>query len=194
MNFENSSLITPYRVKENLSAALSIVPAWAAQFAPFEEGEGIAPVIVVAIGKKHRKGFVLTAMTFALLCEVTRLGHTIVTNSNFGDRPRTYAKVSYRDAPHDNTPLARLVIGAEVHEAVETIDFTSDLRPENLAKFGAGKPDKEARGVMLRHCERVAREREASKTIPQGLDIAAYLQNLKALLVAIDIETATQGA
>jgi hypothetical protein len=195
MNFEASPLITPSRITENLTEAFSVVPAWAAQFAPFEEGEDITPTIVVAIGKKHRKGFVLSAMTFGLLCEVTRLGHTIVTNSNFGDKLRVYAKVSYRDAPKDNTPIARLVIGAEFHEAVETIDFASDLRPDNLAKFGAGKPDKEARGLMLKHCERVAREREASGTLPNGFDIGAYMANLKAHLAAIDaeVEQSPQG-
>lgn len=190
--FIESPLITPERIRRDPSEAFAIVAPWASTWAwscddpEALRAEGHHVPLAVILGRKHKRAFGLSAHQFAFLNEFTRLGHSVVTNTNGkGPNPVIYAKASLRDAPQDNMPLSRIFIEAGAHEAVSAIDILSDLRPENLQKLGAGKPTKDAARKVLFHCERLAREREAGGTLPEGFLVQAYMDNLRALLDAI---------
>lgn len=198
MNSKNSPafiatpLITPERIRRDPAEAFAIVPPWASNWAWSCEDpeslrqEGHDVPLATVLGRKHKRAYGFSAPQFAFLLELTRLGHSVVTNTNGkGPNPAVYAKVSFRDAPHDNMPLSRIFIEAGPNEAVSTIDILSDLRPENLQKAGAGKPTKFAVSKVLFHCKRLAQEREAGGTLPEGFSVEAYVDNLRALLAAI---------
>lgn len=144
------------------------------------------PPIVIACGKTHQKAHTLTPLQMATLIEATRFGITVATNSNFGKpRPIIYSKLVFSGAPQDNMPLSRFFANAGEHEAVKLLDSTSDLRPENLAKYGAGKPKKEAVDTTLKHVQRLADEREAGGTFPKEFTKDEYLDNFLNLLTAM---------
>lgn len=150
--------------------------------------EGHSRTVVVIVGKKHPKLFVLTAQQVALLIEATRYEHSIATNSNFAKNPRVYLKFIFAGADKDAMPVSRLFAAAGPHEAVSVEGIESDLRPEYLAKFGAGKAQKDAIATFVRHVERLAAERERSGRMPDGLTKEEYLENFHALLKAVNEE------
>lgn len=190
--FIKSPLITPERVRQDPAEAFAVVAPWAANWAWSCEdpetlrAEGHDVPLAVILGRKNKRAFGLSDYQFAFLNEFSRLGHSVVTNTNGkGPNPVIYAKASFRDAPQDNMPLSRIFIEAGPNEAVSTLDILSDLRPENLYKVGAGKPTKFAAAKVLFHCDRLALEREAGGTLPNGFSVQAYSDNLRALLDAI---------
>jgi hypothetical protein len=189
MKYEISALITPQRLINAPHEAFNHVPPWAAQHGFVGPEDNEPEAIVVLIGGKHQMPITLSLAEYALLCEATRFGHNIVTNSNFG-KPLAiiYAKISFRDAAKDNIPLGRIFAGATTNEAVKTLEIASDLRPDNLYRIGAGKPEKSARDLVLRHCERLARERQAGHTLLTDFDIDAYVANIRNLFAFIDAE------
>lgn len=194
MKFEDTPLITPERVVIDPLSAFAIAPVWVRLWAPVEDLEAmqtddILPAFVVIIGGKHRKPITLTALQFALLMEITRLGHTVVTNTNSRPPvPKIYAKLSFRDAPHDNMPVGRVFVDAGANEAVHALAIASDLRIPNLQKIGAGKPSKQAFALTMEHVERLAREREAGGTLPSSLSVPDYLKNVRDLWEAAQRE------
>lgn len=199
MKFEDTPIITPELVEADPMAAFAVSPAWALAWTfaadPAELADAsILPPIIVVVGRKHRKPVTMTALQYAFLLEVNRLGHTVVTNSNFGKPvPKIYAKQSFRDAPEDNMPLARIFVDAGPNEAATTLEIASDLRIPNLIKEGAGKPTKHSLAVTMRHVERLAHERESGGTLPTSLNVAHYLENVRNLWDAIQREACVEA-
>jgi hypothetical protein len=189
MEFESTPLLTPERIAADPKRAFEVRPAWASLVHLEGLEDNDAPVAFVVIGHKHPVVLALSTPGFALFCEITRLGHNITTNSNFGKPiPIIYGKVTFDGAQKDDITLGRAIAGAEANEAVKALELTSDLRPENLYRIGAGKPKKAARDLVLRHCLRLAREREAAGSLPEGFDLKAYINNIERLFAAIDAE------
>lgn len=184
-DFENAPLITPERIEADPEEAFRVVPRWAATMAFAQPDLADLPAadrpVVVLVGGKHRVGITLSSMQFGLLCEGTRFGHSVVTNRNSGKQPTIYAKLSFRDAPHDNMPISRPFAGAGANEQVKAQELRSDLRTENLYLDGAGKPIKYARATTMLHVRRLAKERQSSGTLPVGFDVDAYLENVERL-------------
>lgn len=149
-------------------------------------GDGSAPPIVAVFGDKHVKVQILTSIQFAVLRETTRFGLSISTIPNGNKRnPGIYTRLTVPGAMKDNATLPRLFADAGPNEAVSTLEIASDLRPENLVKFGAGKPSKDAIHIIRKHVIRVANEREASGTFPTAFTKEEYLSNFEALLEAM---------
>ena len=183
--FINQPFLTKELVTSDPIAAFDVVPRWVQHlsFANPEDLEDIdLNVVLIVLGRKHKALVALSVSQFALLCELTRLGHSVATNSNFAKpHPRIYPKITYRDAMKDASPIARLFADAGPNESVSRIDERNDFRPENLKKIGAGKPRKEAIQVALFHAERLMNERKAGQTLPANFDEDGYLNNLKSL-------------
>lgn len=153
---------------------------------PPERIQNDIPPLVAVFGRTHQKAQTFTPLQYATLLEATRFGLTVATNSNFGKpRPLIYSKLCFRDAPQDNMPLSRFFANAGEHEAVKHFEFASDLRPQNLVKFGAGKPKKEAVDVTLKHVQRIAEERTVGGTFPNEFTKDEYLDNFLNLLTAM---------
>jgi hypothetical protein len=152
------------------------------------------PLLCLVVGKKHRSPVIVTTIQCAFLLEVTRLGHTVATNSNFGDNPRVYVKLCFRDAPADNLTLARVFADAGTNEQTKLVYGDQDLRLENLYKLPAGKPNTVGWATTRRHALRLANEREASGTMPEGLTAKDYIENLDALWAALSNEGAALKA
>ncbi|MDO6965782.1 hypothetical protein [Rhizobium alvei] len=190
----HTDLITPALAKSDPDVAFQQLPAWATTWTLVDTEEAaedprLSPTIAVVLGKKLRVSVTMTALQFALLLHCTALGHSVATNSNHAKaHPRIYAKFIFRDAAQDNTPIGRLFAAAIEHEAESMLDNCSDLRPVNLAKTYEGRPKKDAVELLKHHVRRLVRERELGGTLPEGFSVQAYLDNLEALLLAVEVE------
>lgn len=184
--FIDQPLLTKNLIENDPIKAFSILPQWVHHIAfadPNDLDAAEDNVVVVLVGRKHKVIIGLSLSQFALLCELTRLGHSVATNSNFKKPiPKIYPKITFRDAPSDATPVARLFANAGPNESVSKVDSRIDLRPENLKKIGAGKPRKVAIEIALFHAERLLNERKAGGTLPEKFDGDAYLSNLQELV------------
>ena len=195
--FENSPLISPLLARREPDAIFRAVPGWVVAWAIpgyANEDDNLSRAVALAIGKRHRVALIITSLQYALIAEATRLGHSITTNSNFKKpTPKVYGKMTFRGAAKDAMPIWRLFAGAKAHEAVSALEIARDLRPHNLIKTDAGKPEKDALAVLTSHVERIASERELSLTMPKGLSTVAYLENFRALLAAVEEERDAAG-
>lgn len=144
----------------------------------------VPPAIIILVGKTHLLPVMLSAPQYAALLELTRYGHSVATNRNSSTPPAIYAKLTFRDAAHDNFPLDRLWVDAGPNEAAKLSQrkhplLTQDHRRDNLETYGAGKPEKEARLVAIAHAVRLA---------GSAPEVNAYRANLERLFAAVDQE------
>ena len=189
MTFENAPLITLGGMKATPQLLLFPIPHYVSSCCFVDcaaMGDLELPPVVVVFGKKHPKSQTMTALQWAALKEAMRLGHIVVTNSNFKKpRPRIYSKLFFRDVPEDSIPLWRWFANAGYQEAVSTLDIESDIRPSNLVKFVSGKPQKNAEDLVLHHVQRLADEREQGGTFPTNFTKDEYIDNFLNLLKAM---------
>lgn len=141
--------------------------------------------MVVRVGDKHPDQYSLTAVSLAILFELTRFGNSVTTNTNGKAGSKSaqhYLKLTFRHAPKDNMPVSRIIAGAGPHQAVATNnEFPRNLHPDGLTTVGAGKPAKNARAVAMGHAERRARDQLCAEA-----EVRAYLDNLGALFAFHD--------
>ncbi len=170
--FASSPLITPERLKDNLRAALSLLPDWArhgvilgedlelalAEFFVIVQGEGTEPVRTK-----------LPLLSAVILCELTRHGNSIVANPNrLGGE--VYVKLSFARHSKDTMPVSRIILDAIAKKAVRQGGGPGDLHPEFLELRGAGNAKKAAREVAVKHAVELAQD--------AGVDAAAYEKNI----------------
>ncbi|WP_223476753.1 hypothetical protein [Oricola indica] len=198
-NFETSPLITPEIAIREPHRALAVPPSWVVQYGILDEfdepevGEGhISSTAVLVLGKRHRKTLLMSVLQASYLYELSRFGNTFGTNSNFG-KPKAiiYPKFWPRDFADDRVTLARIFADASSDETVDSLEGTSDLRLFTLRKNNYGRPRKAALETVKKHTERVAKEREASGSLPSGITVDSYLANIAALYAAILEESAS---
>ncbi|MCC0016342.1 MAG: hypothetical protein H6878_08740 [Rhodobiaceae bacterium] len=176
----------PMRVIDSLPRTFGVAALVAPDECPLPPQSRSA---VAVFGKKHRKAITLTVAALATFAEACRYGHTFATNSNFAKPiPKVYVKFCPRDAATDTMPVARIIAAAGPHEAATTLDLANDLRPENLALLGAGKPEKMAIDKVRHHVERLARERQEGGTPLEDDCVDAYLDNFDRLLAVLEME------
>lgn len=153
-----------------------------------EEGAEFRLFTVVAGSGTQRRRWsaaIMSAVQFAIICEVGRYGHAVAPNGN-GKKAgpsleRFYWRVTYKGAPDDKTPVNRLWLDAEALEEVRSGRILSDQRPEHLSLSAGLKAIKPARDLCLSHCERLAVEEGA-----EAGEVSAYIANLKALFSLLD--------
>ncbi len=191
--FASSPLITRERLsncadEDGLDALFSPAPAWVLMCKSV--GPETLPneaKMVLRVGRKHKREYALSAVSLAILYELTRYGNSAATNIN---RPagskaaRVYLKLTFKGAAKNNQPAHRIVAGVGLHQQAlypkATPGGLIDLHPDNLAIDGGGKPEKNARKVAMSHAERCAR------AYASEADAVAYLANLNALLAFHD--------
>ncbi|RWQ28877.1 MAG: hypothetical protein E5Y88_27245 [Mesorhizobium sp.] len=174
--FRNTPLITPERIESDWKEALDILPPWA-RSRDFLCGR----VILVPVWGLHPATPFFPPYELALLAEVTRYGHTIVTNSNFSPSgPRVYLKVSFRDAPGHNITIRRILSGAAEDEAVKALNIESDYSAANSYFVPDARAKRDARKEAIEQAEKLAGE------FVDPVGVAAYVANIRALFAAID--------
>lgn len=173
------TLITSERLESDLATIFNFVPPWAADASLADPDPNVAfdeNTIVVRVGGQSPDNYYFDVLAFAVLCELTRYGNSVTTNSNHKANERLYLKLTFTTAPEDNMPVWRIVMDAQPREAVKSADDLRDLRAAGLKLIGSGKAIKEARAVALRHAEIAAR----ASGIPDS-ELSLYLDNIKAL-------------
>lgn len=194
-NFELSPLITVARLATDWRTIFDPAnrPRWARVIELLDidpESDVTASTdlrAIVVIGRKHRIQIDMTAFELAVLFEMTRFGHTIVSNSNFNKpRPQIYAKMRFAGASEDLMSIRRILWGAKANEATKPFWRPNDYSAENTYAEDDSHPDKDARSVALGNVERLARERQAAGITPMSFDVDAYLDNIKLLFAWID--------
>lgn len=186
--FANSPLITPERLISDWSIILEQenLPEWIRILVPMhtgpedEDAEDPFPENVeIVVGKKSPNPYGTTTVELALYLELTRFGHSLVTNAN-GDKPtsRNYLKLSFRGGKSDLMSVRRISYGAKAGEATRPVGRENDYGSDNTYAEGDGHPDKDARMVTLGHVMRVAKEAEARGELTVGLTVDAYINNI----------------
>ena len=178
----------PFDWLETMRPAWLTTWAWVHHSSEDEDQYENERLLLLVAGKKHRLPLFTNPIQYAILLELTRLGHSVATNSNFGDNPRVYVKVTFRDAPADNLTLRRVFADAEANEKTKLANGDQDLRIGNLYKLPAGKPNTAGWATARRHALRLATEREASGTLPIAFTAKEYIENLDALWAALSSE------
>ena len=183
--FAHSPLITPERLKDNHDDALLPAPPWAIVSTSADREAPIDDAAMsVQIEGKHPGSYTFSALSLAVLFELTRFGNSITTNTNKrrgSHEAAYYLKITFRGAAKDNMPVSRIIAGAGPHQIVRTPhDLPRGLHSAGLAVDGGGKPTKHAREVAMRHAERCARAHADAD------NVQAYLDNLKALFAYHD--------
>jgi hypothetical protein len=185
LSFASSPLITPERLSRGPEEALRPTPPWAVRIALADpEAPLDFSICVMRLGETRPDQYNIHVLSVAILFELTRFGNSVATNSNRrgGDaHAKDYVKITYSGAPHDDTPIARIIMGAKPREAVISAPNPRNLDPAELGMRGAGKPTKDARAIAMSHAERCARE----QALPEA-EVSAYLENLVALFAFHD--------
>lgn len=190
--FERTPLITPERLLSDWRKVFAPVvqPPWTRMVLPLfinpddDEDHSFPDAVIFVVGGKHSRQITTSTAAFAVLCEIMRLGHKIVTNSN--GKNNVYAKVSFKGAPEDLMSIRRVIFGAKANEVTKPLWRENDYGPDNTYIEEHEHPEKDARAVTMGHVERLARERKAAGTLPKGFDIGAYLSNIITLFTIID--------
>lgn len=176
--FEAAPLLTPERLAApDWRRCFDIVPEWAAgRFLRLERVffplAGVKPLVI------H-----MPPLEAGVALELTRYGHTIVSNANDAGRPDAprYAKLSPRGAPEHTMPLRRILSGAGKGDFTSALEIASDYSAANAFFKPDARARKDARALALRLAEEQV-------TISMGIpfDTLPYLANLQALLAALD--------
>ncbi len=190
--FAQSPLITPARLHSELVKVFEATPCeWAKPMALADPdllvGENVC---VIWAGEKKEEAYVIDPVSLAALLEFTRFPGISVTTNTRGKKAdpdaEWYLKLTFTEAPDDNTPVWRLVADAMPHEKVagEHLDasrLSKDWRLSNLHKTRGGTAKKAARCTALGHAETAARTHA-----PIGFNVAAYVANIQALFAEHD--------
>lgn len=190
LDFEKTPLLTPERIAQEPVTTFAVYPRCIRTLAITRgEGGSAPPVITLVIGCQAVLPISLTFAETALIFELLRFGHSLVVNSNGSEPiPRLYVRFKPHDAPGDLMSLTRIFKGVGDNQVIKQGIIKSDLRNENLGVIPGGKPNKDARQTIIRHVERLVREREAGGVLPKDFDVAAYLANIQRLFAIVDAE------
>jgi len=189
---DQAPLITPARLHSELVKVFETTPCeWVK---PMTLVDPELPVdenaCVIRAGEKKVEAYVIDPVSLAALLELTRFPGISVTTNTRGKKAdpdaEWYLKLTFAEAPGDNTPVWRLVADAMPHEKVagEHLDasrLSKDWRLSNLNKTSGGTAKKAARCTALGHAETAARAHA-----PSGFNVAAYVANIEALFAEHD--------
>ncbi|HWD12242.1 MAG TPA: hypothetical protein VG519_02715 [Pseudochrobactrum sp.] len=149
--------------------------------------------VYLHIGDLHPCTLRLSLGQFAATVLLVQLGMRAYTNANNNRKTaRYYPKFSmpaYGEAIERFT-LSRFFWGASMYTAIRTKRDPHDLRFANLYAVSAGRADKNARKVILRHAELLATQSELEGRLPEGISADAYIENLQDFLSLLDAERA----
>ncbi|MBX3579774.1 MAG: hypothetical protein KF723_21430 [Rhizobiaceae bacterium] len=142
--------------------------------------------MLVVLGRVRPIAIHMPPPEFAVLCELCRYGHAIVTNAR-ASQPSAlvYPKLSIKGQPKDTMPVRRLFSGAGDGQRAVPLDIASDYSAANVFFEPDPVAKKDARAVAMRHAERLALEVNG-----MAFDAGPYLRNLEALFALIDSEAA----
>lgn len=111
-DFAATPLLSPERIATDPHAAFAVVPPSIRQLKlvwPAEDRD-FPPVAVIVIGKKHLMQATVSATTLAILCELSRVRISPVTDTD--GKGRLYVRLSIFDRPDDLTSLFRVLLNA----------------------------------------------------------------------------------
>ena len=149
--------------------------------------------VYLHIGELHPCTLRLSLGQFAVTVLLVSLGMRAYTNAhNNRKTARYYPKFSmpaYGEAIERFT-LSRFFWGASMYTAIRTKRDPHDLRFANLYAVSAGRADKNARKVILRHADLLAEQSELEGRLPEGITADAYVANLQDFLLVLDAEKA----
>jgi len=177
-SFEHVPLLTPVALNTDWKAALAVPPRWAPD-RHFEED-----TVHAVVGDLHRRPIFMPPTEWALLWELTRFGHSVVTNSNAKSgsaNARIYVKLSWVDAPDANIPVRRIFSGADEGVATRALEIERDYSAINVEYLPDSRAKWDAREVAINRSEKLALERAS-----MGFDVGAYTENIRSLFAEID--------
>jgi hypothetical protein len=186
--FQNSPLITPTRLDEDVTSALRLRPDWATTFAIVNENETAGEsaqlaTVLHASSQSDDKPISLTATQAAILFELTRFGGSVDTdNAN----EKAYPKLLGRKR-EDNVTVRRIWADADANEDIALAAGNESQRHEHrvgeapVHSRGSGRAHKNARQVVLD--DALARAVESAAPV---FSVATYMANLGALFHRLD--------
>lgn len=178
-NLSDFPLITPELLKSEWRECFRIVPKWVHLIELLADDR-----VLLVVGRKHKHLMIMPPAECAALFELTRFGHSIVTNAR-AVKPGAlvYAKLSIAGFPSDTMPVRRLFSGATEGRSVKPLEVASDYSAANGYFIGDPSAKKDARAVAMSHAERLAFEVNG-----MAFDPVPYRSNLEALFALIDSE------